>query len=125
MWEKQCGDKKDDSDNKYIYFYRMFCDIMNMLCEITECGINSYNIFTQIKDSAYECENSGLTVLSQKLNKLSELISAKNHTYSNDNTDIISLFGDIYSYLKTGRKKTELKCAVKKTTEDNKNEFAE
>lgn len=123
--KKQCSDKKYDSDNKYIYFYRMFCDIISMLCDMTECGINSYDIFTQIKDSAYECENSGLTILSQKLNKLSELISAKNHTYSNDNTDIISLFGDIYSYLKTGRKKTELKCAVKETTEDNKNEFAE
>lgn len=117
---------KRDTEYSNIYgcFLKMFCGIMDMMCDITECGINSFDLCDQINDSADECERSGLSGLSAKLHKLSDRLSSKKHTYSSDNTDIIRLIGAIYSYLKTGIEKTGVKSAVENLNirEDDKNE---
>lgn len=119
--------RETNGSNVYGSFLKMFCGIMDVLCDMTECGVNSFDLYTQISDSADECERSGFSVLSEKLRILSDRLSAKKHTYSNDNTDIIRLIGEIYSYLSTGIEKTELKSAVENLyqREDDKNEFIE
>ena len=102
------------SGNVYSFFFRMFCDMMDVLCAITECGIHSFDLCHQIRDMADECECSGLSVLSEKLRMLSDKLSAQKHTYSSDNTDIIRLIGEIYSYLRIGMKKIGTKSAIEK-----------
>ena len=83
-----------------------------VLCDIIQCGINSFDLYVQIADYAEESEASGLIVLSEKLRKLSAELSSRNHTFSNDNTEIIKLFAELYSYFKTGIRKTETGCAI-------------
>ena len=46
------------------------------------------------------------------LEKLSEMFRAKNHTYSNDNSEMIELLGKIYAYLEKGISMTEVHIAV-------------
>ena len=119
--------KREPPVNKSsVYFLQLFQRIANMLCGLTECGINSFDYYSQINDFASECEASGLSFLSRKLTLLSQNLAARNHTYSNDNKNIITLLGEVYSYLKTGIEKTEIQCAIIKLYEkDDNNESAE
>ena len=94
------------------HFLNKFREMTTVLCDIIQCGINSFDLYGQIADYAEESEASGLIVLSEKLRKLSAELSSRNHTFSNDNTEIIKLFSELYSYFKTGIRKTETGCAI-------------
>ena len=100
-----------DSQN-YSYFSELFNDIQYLLCDIIQCGLNSFDVYEQIKEYSDESQKMGLLLLSNKLNKLYELLKAKNHTYSNDNSEIIILLSQIYNYLSIGIKHTELHQAI-------------
>lgn len=111
------SDENIDNDDKnslhnYFYFSELFHDIQQLLCDIIQCGINSFDIYEQIKDFSIESQKMGLLILSDKLNNLYELLKAKNHTYNGDNSKIILLLSDIYNYLSTGIKHIELHQAI-------------
>lgn len=95
-----------------INFLKLFKEISGMLCDIIQCGINLFDLYVQINNYADECETSGLIALAEKLRDLSEKLSAKNHTYSENNTEIIRLIGEVYDYLQIGTEKTEVRCAI-------------
>ncbi len=99
------------------YFLQLFRRISDMLCGLTECGINTFDLFGQINDLAAECDASGLAALSGRLAALSQKLAGRNHTYSDDNKEIMNLLGEVYSYLKIGIGKTGIKCAVSKLYE--------
>ena len=96
----------------YLYFHDLFDEVQSMLCDIIQCGINSFDLYTQIKDNADESQKMGLLEFSNMLGKLEECFRAKNHTYSNDNSEIINLLESIYLYLETGISMTEVHIAV-------------
>ena len=98
------------------YFFGLFKEIKEMLCDIIQCGINSFDLYTQIDNYASESEQTGLLVLSEKLKQLSENLQAKNHTLNTDNSDSISLICEIYRYVCTGQQKTELGIALENLT---------
>ena len=77
-----------------------------------QCGINSFDLYTQISDNANESRKMGLLELGGMLERLAELFKAKNHTYSNDNSKIVELLGKIYAYLEKGISMTEVHIAV-------------
>lgn len=92
-------------------FLTLFTGISDSLCDMIQCGINSYDMSGHLADSAEECECMGLTEFSGMLKKLSSALSAKQHTYSDDNSQIISLTGDIYEYIRSGIRVVEAWCA--------------
>lgn len=96
----------------YSYFSELFYNIQKLLCDIIQCGINSFELYEHIKDYSIESQKMGLLILSDKLNALNELLTAKNHTYNNDNSKIIALLSEIYNYLSIGIKQTEFKQAI-------------
>ena len=96
----------------YLYFHDLFDEVQNMLCDVIQCGINSFDLYTQIKNNADESQKMGLLEFSNMLAKLEECFRAKNHTYSNDNSEIINLLESIYLYLETGISMTEVHIAV-------------
>ena len=96
----------------YVYFEKLFEDVQSMLCDVIQCGINSFDLYTQISDNAHESKKMGFLELGNMLEKLEECFTAKNHTYSNDNSKIIELLTKIYLYLQTGISKTEVYIAV-------------
>ena len=98
---------------------KLMFEIRSVLCDIIQCGINSFDLYEQIKDYSAECKKSGLIVLGDKLKKAYELFKAKNHTYNNDNTDIINILTEIYTYLSIGIQKTEIKQANNNLYEEN------
>ncbi len=98
------------------YFFELFKEIKEMLCDIIQCGINSFDLYGQIDNYALESEQSGLLMLAEKLKQLSESLQAKNHTLNTDNTKIIPLICDIYRYVCTGQQKTELGIALENLT---------
>ena len=108
----QHENRKHEAVPSYQYFSDLFRELSCMLCDMIQCGINSFDLIEQITDCADECESSGLAVLSEMLRKLSDAVAAKKHTYSNDNSEIIRIMKKIYIYIKTGTKKTEIKCAI-------------
>ncbi len=112
------GNKKHHT---YGYFSKLFHEIEEMLCDIIQCGINSFSLYNQIKDMGNECDCSGLTILGKELNNLAESFENKNHTYSDNNTDIIELVCGIYSYLRLAIEKTEIKCAINNLYESGEN----
>lgn len=119
---------KEDIDNNawhYLYFSELFHNIQKLLCDIIQCGINSFDIYEQIKDYSDESQKMGLIILSNKLNDLYEFMKFKNHTYSNDNTKIIILLSEIYNYILAGIKNTEINEAIYNLNnrENNHNEF--
>ena len=117
--------RETDNEQPYQYFSDLFSDMLSMLCDIIQCGINSFDLYEQVNDCADQCDRSGLTVLSEQLRQLSKALADRNHTYSNDNTALIRLIGSIYTYLRTGIKKTEIKCAFNNLyeSEEHKNEY--
>ena len=99
-------------DERYGHFANLFKNIKSILCDIIQCGINTFDFYTQIEDISEECKKSGLILLAEKLKNLSDMLRAKNHTYRNDNSEIIGILTEIYLYLKTGIKKTEIRQAI-------------
>ena len=71
-----------------------------------------FDLYTQISDNAQESKKMGFLELGNMLEKLEEHFRAKNHTYSNDNSEIINLLTKIYMYLQTGISKTEIYIAL-------------
>lgn len=98
---------------------KLMYEIRSVLCDIIQCGINSFDLYEQINDYSAECTKSGLIVLGGKLKNVYELFKAKNHTYDNDNTDIINILTEIYTYLSIGIQKTEIKQANNNLYEKN------
>lgn len=98
---------------------KLMYEIRSVLCDIIQCGINSFDLYEQINDYSAECTKSGLIVLSGKLKNMYELFKAKNHTYINDNTDIINILTEIYTYLSIGIQKTEIKQANNNLYKEN------
>lgn len=98
---------------------KLMYEIRSILCDIIQCGINSFDLYEQINDYSAECKKSGLIVLGDKLKNVYELFKAKNHTYDNDNTDIINILTEIYTYLSIGIQKTEIKQANNNLYEEN------
>ena len=101
-----------ESSGAYRFFSELFENVQNMLGDVIQCGINSFDLYTQISDNADESKKMGLLELGGMLERLSESFKAKNHTYSNDNSKIVELLTKIYLYLKTGREKTEFYIAM-------------
>lgn len=99
-------------DDRYDFFANLFQSLKSILCDLIQCGINTFDLYTQIEDISEECKKSGLILLAEKLKNLYDMLRAKNHTYSNDNSEIIELLAKIYLYLKTGIKKTEIRQAI-------------
>ena len=94
------------------YFFKLFKEIKEMLCDIIQCGINSFDLYSQVDSYALESEKTGLLILSEKLRQLSENLQGKNHTLKTDNTKIIRLMGEIYRYICIGQQKTEVGLAL-------------
>ena len=90
----------------------MFHEIQQLLCDILQCGINSFELYETIKEYVVECQKSGLLMLSDKLEQLYGLLKAKAHTYQNDNREIIDAFSEIYLYLSKGIEKTKVQQAI-------------
>ncbi len=99
-------------DDRYDYFANLFQSLKSILCDLIQCGINTFDLYSQIEDSGEECKKSGLIMLSENLQMLADLLRAKNHTYIEDNSEIIELLAKIYRYLKTGIKKTQIRQAI-------------
>lgn len=112
MEESECNHVEDAGKDLYSYFSILFHEIQQLLCDMLQCGINSFELYDQIKEYVIECQKSGLLMLSDKLEQLYELLKAKTHTYSNDNREIIYMFSDIYQYLCIGIEKTKVQQAV-------------
>ncbi|MBQ8134033.1 MAG: SWIM zinc finger family protein [Clostridia bacterium] len=96
----------------YIYFSELFYDIRNMLSDMIQCGINSFDFYEQIRDLSDEAQKMGLTALSGKLYQLFEKLTAKNHDINADNKEIIILLSEIYRYIIVGIGKTEVNIAI-------------
>ena len=103
---------KDSNARHYKYFSRTFGEIKRLLCDIIQCGINSFDMYEQIKDYSAESGKMGLLVFSQKLDELYDLLTAKNHTYSSDNTKIIAVLSEIFDYITIGIRRTEYNLAI-------------
>ena len=111
--ENTTNEAEHDSDaDKYRYFSKMFTEIKRLLCDIIQCGINSFDMYEQIKEYSAECGKTGLLVFSQKLDELYESLTAKNHTYSSDNSKIISVLSEIFEYITIGIRLTEYNIAL-------------
>lgn len=94
------------------YFSSLFHEIQQVLCEILQCGINSFELYETLNEYAMECQRSGLLLLGDKLKQLCELLKAKKHTCYNDNREMIEVFLEIYQYLSIGVEKTKLQQAI-------------
>jgi len=101
-----------EKEQAYKFFARLFEEVQSMLGDVIQCGINSFDLYAQISDNADESRKMGLLELGNMLEKLSEMFRAKNHTYSNDNSEMIELLGKIYAYLEKGISMTEVHIAV-------------
>ena len=101
-----------EKEQAYPFFARLFKEVQDMLGDVIQCGINSFDLYTQISDNANESRKMGLLELGGMLERLAELFKAKNHTYSNDNSKIVELLGKIYAYLEKGISMTEVHIAV-------------
>lgn len=104
---------KAQEENGYSYFSEYFRQVKKMLCDIIQCGINSFDLYQQVFDFSQEGERMGLLSISDKLNILGEKLKAKNHSSRNDNSEIISIIADIYNYISLGITKTETHLAIK------------
>lgn len=118
--------RKISPDPAYPYFSGLFREINEMLCDMVQCGVHSFDLYGQIDDYSKECERSGLTVLSGSLHELSEAFKAGNHTCRQDYTAVIRSVSRIYAYLQAGIRKTDIQCAINRLfeREENENESA-
>ena len=115
--EAVCTGSEDKTDingdvSEWGYFSELFHEIQEALYDIIQCGINSFDFYDRIKEYSIECKKSGLLVLGNELEHLYELLKVKNHTYNNDNGEIVSIISDIYAYLSAGIEKTEVQQAI-------------
>ncbi len=102
------------------YFFAFFKEIQHMLCDIIQCGINSFDLYNQIEDYASESQKIGLLILSQKLTTLYDILKAKNHSVRKDSSAVIPLICDIYCYVSVGQQKTELGIALENLNQKEK-----
>ncbi len=102
----------DDSAKYYRYFAELFNNIKHMMCDIIQCGINSFDLYEQIKEYSEESGKMGMLMLSQKLDELYTMLLARNHTYSTDNSNITAVLSDIFEYIQLGSKHTEYSLAL-------------
>ena len=122
IYVSRAGNKTNfisESSGTYHFFADLFREIQDMLGDVIQCGINSFDLYTQISDNADESKKMGLLELGNMLENLAELFKAKNHTYSNDNSKIVELLTRIYMYLETGREKTDLQIALSNLKEND------
>ena len=122
IYVSRAGNKTNfisESSGTYHFFADLFREIQDMLGDVIQCGINSFDLYTQISDNANESKKMGLLELGNMLESLAELFKAKNHTYSNDNSKIVELLTRIYMYLETGREKTDLQIALSNLKEND------
>ncbi|MGN0537577.1 MAG: SWIM zinc finger family protein [Acutalibacteraceae bacterium] len=102
----------EGNDTDYGYFAELFHDIQKTLGDIMQCGINSFDLYDSIQEYALECQKCGLNRLNQKLDALYNCFIQRNHTYDNDNTNIVRLLTEIHQYLLVGIQKTEIRQAI-------------
>lgn len=118
--ESESQNLEAESDFKdYGFFVELFHSTLKALCDIIQCGINSYDLYEHIYDFSQEYERSGLSMIGGKILKLYNMLKDKNHTYSTDNSKIILLLIEIYNYISIGIEKTELHQAVFNLTKEN------
>ena len=98
----------------YMLFGDLFKDISGLLCDIMQCGINSFDFYDRITELQVDCENSGLMQLGKLLKELYDIFLRRSGKLHEDNMQIIKLSTDIYSYIQCGIKKIALKIAVQK-----------
>lgn len=103
----------------YDFFAELFHELLKSLCDIIQCGINSYDLYECIYDFSQECERSGLTSLSSKILELYNNLKNKNHSCNTDNTRLILLLAEIYDYISVGIEKTDIKQAIYNLTKEN------
>lgn len=94
------------------FFSELFHEIQQLLYDMIQCGINSFDFYNQIKENGMECQKAGLLVLSDMLTQLHDLLKVRNHTYNNENEEIVLVLSKIYQYLSVGIQKTEVEQAV-------------
>lgn len=102
----------DKGKYNYNYFSILFNDVKRLLCDIIQCGINSFDMYEQIKEYSAESGKMGMLMFSRKLDELYNLLTAKNHSYSSDNSKIIAVLSDIFEYITIGIRKTEYFIAL-------------
>lgn len=110
--QSEAEEPKYKYDGAYSQLSQMFDEARAILADMLQCGINSYDLYTQAEDCAADCERAGLLSLSIKLKKLSELLAAKKHSYSTDNTELILITAQIHEYLNAGERLTGYKMAI-------------
>lgn len=103
----------------YGFFVELFHSTLKSLCDIIQCGINSYDLYDHIYGLSQEYYRSGLLMISDKILELYNMLKDKNHTYSTDNSKIILLLAEIYNYISVGIEKTEVQQAIFNLTKEN------
>ncbi len=93
-----------EKEQAYPFFARLFKEVQDMLGDVIQCGINSFDLYTQISDNANESKKMGLLELGGMLERLAELFKA--------NSKIVELLGKIYAYLEKGISMTEVHIAI-------------
>lgn len=96
----------------YSVFFAHFAEVRNALCDIIQCGINSYDLYERIKEYSVESGKMGLLMFSENLDLLYRKLLERNHTYSNDNSEIVDLLTDLYSYISLGFEQIKLSKAI-------------
>ena len=94
------------------YFLSLFREYREQLCDMIQCGLHTFTLYDSLRDSAEECEQSGLTFLAEQFRQLADDLSAQNHTYQRDSTAIIHRLSRMDTYLQTGIRLTEIGCAI-------------
>lgn len=118
--EEEVQDLEAVSDfGNYEFFAELFHELLRALCDIIQCGINSYDLYEYIYDFSQECERSGLATLGNEVAELYNGLKGKNHTYNTDNTGLILLLAEIYSYISVGIEKTDTKQAIYNLKKEN------
>lgn len=102
----------ENNNIEYGHFIRLFYDILKMMCDIIQCGVNSFDLYEQVFDYSQKCTKSGLMILGEKMLELHKMLTNKNHTYNTDNSKIILLLTEIYHYISVGLDKTEIYQAI-------------
>lgn len=114
------ADEKEEpiKTRDYSMFYEHFTDVNKALCDIIQCGINSYDLYERIKDHSAESGKMGLLILSEKLDLLYRKLLERNHALSFDNSGITALLTELYTYISAGLEHIRLSKAISLLTAD-------
>lgn len=110
--EIKTSETLENNNVEYGHFIRLFYDILKMMCDIIQCGVNSFDLYEQVLDYSQKCSKSGLMILGEKMLELYKMLTNKNHTYNTDSSKIILLLTEIYHYISVGLDKTEIYQAI-------------